>query len=67
MSVIAPPLPRVLSVEKNAEPASNDVRFGPPVAPQAPATGSGWDPYEVWRTRIFDARPNGPDKARGRP
>ena len=38
--------------------AANDERVGP----QARTPASGWDPFEIWRLRVRDARRSSPTK-----
>ena len=44
-----------------SEPANESV-FPGKDAPAEPASAAGWDPYEVWRTRVFAAQPPGNKK-----
>jgi hypothetical protein len=62
----APRLPRsevTAAPEMPAVAASNEGLFGA-AAPAAPVS-KGWDPYEVWRSRILVAQPAGYNKPRG--
>jgi hypothetical protein len=63
----APALPRTDATETptaRSEGASNEEQFGSAaIAP--PVITTGWDPYEVWRTRVFAAQPTSYNKGRG--
>jgi hypothetical protein len=59
-----PPMPRSEAATTShlpVEAASNDGQFTTD-APASPATG--WDPYDVWRSRVFAAQPAGYNKGR---
>jgi hypothetical protein len=49
------PQSRATSVDGN-EPANESAFPEQPATPAATAA-TGWDPYEVWRTRVFAAQP----------
>jgi hypothetical protein len=59
MSTPVAPHSRAITTETLAEQAANEPvlpEHAPPPAPPAPTANAGWDPYEVWRTRVFTAQ-----------
>jgi hypothetical protein len=42
-----------LALSPNADAANESFPRQPPVLTKARATSSGWDPFEVWRTRVY--------------
>jgi hypothetical protein len=45
--------------------ATGSVKALAPVTAQQPVNAGGWDPYEVWRTRVFAAQSPRYNKDRG--
>ena len=41
-----------LPVEPSLEPAANEDFTEIVIPPEAPKREAGWDPYEIWRTRV---------------
>jgi hypothetical protein len=56
------PQSRATSADGTASEPANESVFPEKEAISAVAGATGWDPYEVWRTRVFAAQPPGNKK-----
>ncbi len=53
------PQSRAITVDGTASEPANESAFPEKEAISAVTPVSGWDPFEVWRTRIFSVQPPG--------
>jgi hypothetical protein len=51
------PHSRALTLDPPAPHSANESAFPTKTTTSAVSSSSGWDPYEVWRTRVFAAQP----------
>jgi hypothetical protein len=51
------PQSRATSADGTSSEPANDAAFLVEQAISAATSASGWDPYEVWRTRVLAAQP----------
>jgi len=66
MSAPVSSLPRnVLPADLPLEQAASNEDFAARAATDAAHATTGWDPYEVWRTRVFLPQPKSYNKGRG--
>jgi hypothetical protein len=47
------PQPRASAPESSVAEPANEPAFATETATSAAPASAGWDPYEVWRTRVF--------------
>jgi hypothetical protein len=58
----AVPQNRASTLDPAATEPANEPAFPTETATSAAPSHAGWDPYEVWRTRVFAAAPTGNKK-----
>jgi hypothetical protein len=61
MTTPVTPQNRALTLDSPATEPANESVFPAETASSIPSH-AGWDPYEVWRTRVFGAVPTGKNK-----